>query len=286
MLRLRFPILTAVSALMAFLIILDSPARAETVAGWDFSSWTASGNNDWRPSPLSPITSDLNTTVVGLTRGWTPGSGTSAAYAWGGNNFAQSPNNTEAGALAAGNYAYFTITANPGFALSLSDIPAYNIRRSGTGPTTGIWQYELDSGSFTDIGSPITWGTVTTSAGNPQSAVDLSGIADLQNVAAGTPVTLRCVTWGATSTSGTWYFNEPTTHDVTPDIAVEGAINMVPEPTRPDSTCHGRPVPVALGAAEIKCWQGECVSDPASAPNYHKNANRSLNDGVCPAIIA
>ena len=96
MFRLKFPILTAAFAGLALVIILAAPARAETIAGWDFSSWTASGNNDWRPSPLSPVTSDLNTTVVGLTRGWIPGSGTSAAYAWGGNNFAQSPNNTEA----------------------------------------------------------------------------------------------------------------------------------------------------------------------------------------------
>jgi hypothetical protein len=61
-----------------------------------------------------------------------------------------------------------------------------------------------------NIGSPITWGTVTTATGNPQTAIDLSGIADLQNLGGGTTVTFRIVNMGATSSGGTWYFNQGT----------------------------------------------------------------------------
>ncbi len=210
-------------------ICLPDLAKAGFIAGWDFSTITTSGGNLGN-SPMTATTTDPNDTVGGLTRGWTVGAGTAAAYAWGGNNFAQSPNNTEAGAIAANNVATFSVTANSGYTLSLSDIPAYNIRRSATGPNTGLWQYEVDGGAFTDIGAQITWGSVTTSAGNPEPLIDLSGIPALQNVAAGTTVTFRCVTWGATSTSGTWYFNEPGPHTTDPDIGVEGSLGAVPEP--------------------------------------------------------
>lgn len=125
---------------------------------------------------MAATTSDPSDVGGGITRGWTVGSGTAAAHAWGGNNFSTTAI-TEATGIAANDFATFSVTANPGYKLSLSDIPAYNIRRSATGPSTGIWQYKVDGGSFTDIeSSPITWGSVATSAGNPESAVSLSGI--------------------------------------------------------------------------------------------------------------
>jgi hypothetical protein len=228
MLRLRFSIMSVIFAGMASMIILATPVHAGLITGFDFSAIASGGN--WGNSPLAPIQSDPNTTVVGLTRGWTTGSGTAAAYAWGGNNFSITAN-TEALAIAANNFATISMTANPGYALSLSDIPAYNIRHSATGPSTGIWQYKVDGGSFVDIGSPISWGSVTTSAGNAEAAIDLSGISDLQNVAAGTTVILRCVAWGATNIGGTWYFNEPTSHTTAADLAVNGSVVPVPEPS-------------------------------------------------------
>jgi hypothetical protein len=228
MFRFRFPILTAAFAGLAFVIILAAPARAEIIAGFDFSAISSGGN--WGNSPLTPITSDSNATIVGLTRGWTVGSGTSASYAWGGNNFSITAT-TEAAAIAASDFATISLTANPGYTLSLSDIPAYNIRHSATGPSTGIWQYQVDTQGWVDIGSAITWGSVTTSAGNPEPLISLSGISALQNVPSGTAVTLRCVTWGATNVGGTWYFNEPTSHTTAPDLAVEGTVTPVPEPS-------------------------------------------------------
>ena len=88
MFRSRFEFATAAFIGLASAMIVASSAQAEIIAGWDVSVYTASGT-DWHPSPLAPSTSDANVTVVGLTRNWTLGSGTAAAYAWGGNNFAR-----------------------------------------------------------------------------------------------------------------------------------------------------------------------------------------------------
>ena len=209
-------------------LVLTAPSDAAVLAQWHFNGFVG-GSGVWGPSPKAPDASDSNTTVVGLTRHWPTGSGPSASNAWGGNNFAQAPDNTQVGAIAAGNFVTCSLTANPGYEMSLSGIDPYNIRRSGTGPTTGLWQYSVDGGSFTDIGGAITWGSNTSSPGNDQAAISLSTITALQDVAPGTAVTLRVITWGATSTSGTWYFNQPIA-GTTNDLVVNGSVELVPEP--------------------------------------------------------
>ncbi len=101
--------------------------------------------------------------------------------------------------------------------MSFTSIPAHNIRRSSSGPSSGQWQYSLGaSGTFVNIGTPVTWGTVTTGTGNPQPALDLSTISDLQSITGGTTVTFRIVNMGATSSGGTWYLNQVTSgRDIT-----------------------------------------------------------------------
>ena len=104
-----------------------------------------------------------------------------------------------------------------GATVSFTSIPAHNIRRSSSGPSSGQWQYSLGaSGTFVNIGTPVTWGTVTTGTGNPQPALDLSTISDLQSITGGTTVTFRIVNMGATSSGGTWYLNQVTSgRDIT-----------------------------------------------------------------------
>lgn len=187
------------------------------------------GTNLFGASPLTPTSSNANTTIVGLTRGAGIGTtGTAAAKAWGGTGFTTT-NNTQALALAGNQIVTFTITANAGNNVSLTGIPIYNIRRSAAGPSTGIWQYQVGAGAFTDIGTAITWGAVTTSAGNDQAAIDLSVISALQNVPAGTTITLRVILWGSTATSGTWYFNDQTSG--TRDLIVNGSTAVAGTPT-------------------------------------------------------
>jgi hypothetical protein len=189
-------------------------------------AWEVNGLSGYGASPLTAASNAPNVTpVAGLTRGSGVGTAnTAAANAWGGTGFVFAD---EATAVTGNSFATFSLTAAPGYKMSCTNIPAYNIRRSSSGSTTGIWQYQIGGGTFTDIGSAITWGGTTTSTGNPESAIDLSGIGPLQNVPAGTNVTFRIVLWGGTGT-GTWYVNNLATSGF--DLQVLGTLAPVATP--------------------------------------------------------
>jgi len=214
--------LMAVIAITVLSITLPS-ADAALIAGWDIN-----GVGSFGPSPFAPSAIDANVTVGGLTRGdGVTTSGSAAGNAWGGNGW-DGPTDAD-GAIAADNFATFSVKANPGYLLSLSSIEPYNIRRSGTGPTSGQWQYSLDAVLFTDIGSSINWGSTTTASGNLQPAIDLSSIAALQNLGDDTTVTFRVANWEASASGGTWYLNAFTGAG-NYDFQVHGTANIVPEP--------------------------------------------------------
>lgn len=208
--------------LLLLLICFNFALSGQTIAAWNMSTLTG-GMSSFGPSPFNATSTGSNVTVGGLTRGSGIGtSGTGAANAWGGNDFTGT---SVANAITLNEFSTFTIAPNSGYSVSLSQIEAYNIRRSGTGPTMGQWQYSLDGGSFTNIGGPITWGSTTTAAGNAQAAINLSGILDLQSVSSPTVITFRVVVWGATGTGGTWYINDPT-DTTSPDFVVSGNIAL------------------------------------------------------------
>jgi len=196
------------------------------IAGWDFSTQTGSTSpaaSNYGTSPLTANTTATGVTVGGLTRGVGIGSGgtsSAAASAWGGFGMTGT---SLATAQAANADAYFTITVSTGYVLNLSTIDAYNIRRSNTGPTTGQWAYQIGAGAITPIGSAITWGGTTSSAGNTQLAIDLTGISALQNLAAGTTVTFYVYSWSGAA-AGTWYFNSPPPANTANDLVVEGTV--------------------------------------------------------------
>jgi len=229
----------SVAALVAFagIAVAATPfrVRADVLAGWDFSTLVspAVGANNWGPSPFAASTTASNLTVVGLTRGpavsaYTTGTYTAASRAWGGNNWWNSgtaPDSLQS-AIDRGAYITFGFTAADGYSLSFSDVSAYNVRRSSSGATLGQWQYQIGSGTFADIGSQITWGSTTTSAGNVQPSISLSGIGGLQSVPAGTSVTFRIVNYNsgtAGSVAGTWYLNDPTGAS-TNDFIINGSV--------------------------------------------------------------
>ncbi|NDC25183.1 MAG: hypothetical protein EBZ49_13805, partial [Proteobacteria bacterium] len=145
-------------------------------------AWEMTGQSNGGSSPMAPTTVDNRLVVEGLTKGSGIGAVTTG-NAWGGNDFMGTD---LASAILNNDFATFSVTPASGYQVSFSQIPAYNIRRSSTGPLTGIWQYRKGSGAYTDIGSYISWGTVTSGNYNPQPAINLSAITDLQNVPAGT----------------------------------------------------------------------------------------------------
>jgi hypothetical protein len=177
------------------------------------------------PSPFIATTSSESVKVGGLTRGsGLTSTGTAANNAWGASGWFSPgfPIQDKNTAIANNKFVSFTITPNFGVNISLTTIEPYNTRRTASGPQTGIWQYSINGGAFIDIGSPITWGPVTTpaSTGNLQSAIDLSGIADLQNLTSATVVTFRIVNWDADEDPGinnnnkTWYINDIPSNDL------------------------------------------------------------------------
>jgi hypothetical protein len=211
---------TVFCLILAGLVGLTEVNAQTTLAGWEMNGLSAYG-----ASPLAATTTASNVTIGGLTRGtgFTT-AGTAAGNGWGGTGLNEA---SFANAVAGNDFASFQITANAGFTVSLTQIAAYNIRRSSSGPTTGKWQYQVGSGSFVDIGTEITWGGTTSSTGNSQAAIDLSGIGALQNVAAGTTVTIRCVLWGASLATGTWYLNNFQTGN---DIVITGSVTSTSNP--------------------------------------------------------
>lgn len=64
---------------------------------------------------------------------------------------------------------------------------------SGTGPTTGMLQYQIGTGAFTEI-TNLAY-PLTSSSGGSIRAIDLAGLVALQNVGPGTKVTFRIVNY-------------------------------------------------------------------------------------------
>ncbi len=272
--NIRFPKCIPLAPLAGAALLASSFAAQAQIAAWEIGGVLGSDP----PAPLAPVEADENVSVSDIFRG--PGiNPTGANNSWGANGW-DGPTDT-ASAVAAGKYVTFSIQPNAGYELSFSEIGAYNIRRSATGPTTGQWQFSIGGGSFVDIGTPITWGTVTAAGGNPQTAIDLSGIETLQNLPPHSEVTFRVVNYGASGSGGTWYFNNisagldlvingstaPAGPDEdSPEIAnlspADGAVN-VPVDTQLIITFN-EPIVAGTGTVELHDAGGLVESFPAT----------------------
>ena len=189
--------------LLALTVLAATGWGQSTIVGWDFN-----GLSNYGSSPQAPGTTAANVTATGLARSGLGTGGTAASNAWGGTGNGS---------------ASFTVKANTGYTLSLTQISAYNVRRSSSGATTGQWAYSLDGSAFVNIGSAIAWGNVTSgTGGNPQTDISLSGISALQNLSSTTTVTFRVTLTGASSGSGTWYLNNLSTAG--DDFVVTGTV--------------------------------------------------------------
>jgi hypothetical protein len=224
-------------ALIGMLLIGHaSSAQATVLAGWDFNGLTNGGT-----SPLAATTSDAAVSVSGLTSPF-PGTQNAGANTFGSNNLTTQ---AQATAIQFNSSFNFEITTTA-TGVSLSNIGPYNIWLFDYDPTStpvgsifnGLWQYSIDGTNFANIGSSFSLGTVSQGAGNPQSAVDLTGISALQSMALGTAVDFRLVAWGAAYGANYAGFNSFQSGD---DLIVNGTV-PVPEP----STC-------AMALAGLAC---------------------------------
>lgn len=192
--HLRRAVLAVVVCGLSF--VAAGSAFADVLASWDVH-----GQTSWGTSPLPATVAGADLTIGGLTRGSGVGtSGTAASRAWGGNAWQSTDASS---AVAAGDFATFTVTAAAGSQVSFAAVSRFDYRRSSTGPASGVLQYQVGGGAFADIAT-LNF-SVSTSSGGTLGPIDLSGIAALQNVPGGTTTTFRIVNVGGTSSTGTWY---------------------------------------------------------------------------------
>ncbi len=193
------------------------------LACWDMSTLPG-GTGNYGPSPFTPTTNAANLTIVGLTRGsGVRQSGTAAAGGWGGTGFT---NISAATAIASNQFATFSVMASNGYKISFLSVSRFDYKRSGTGPTNGVLQYQVGSGVFSDI-TNVAYSSASNGATN--SPIDLSGITALQNVGANTNVTFRIVNYGGSNAGGTWYIYD-VAGTTAMDLAVQGTVTQIVNP--------------------------------------------------------
>jgi len=180
-----YPKKALTTIVILFLIAAFSDASAQII-GWNTNTVA---NGSFGPSPWTPATLNAQLLSSGLIRGSSIGTGsTPADLCWGG---AEGWSTTTADA----NSFYFTFQARPGYKVNLTTISSAT-RRSATGPSGVKVYYSVDGSAFVEVAN---WSTSSTSGTTgTANSTTLSGIAALQNVAAGKVIKFRLIPQGST----------------------------------------------------------------------------------------
>ena len=196
----------------------------------------SSGSNN--PSSINPDFTAANLTTGSLTKGsgLTTGSGGGNLFygsTWG----AGSVPGTLQDSIDNDRFFTFSITPTAGYLVSLSSLD-YRIYRTQAGANNWVWQFSIDSGAYTTIGSPLqSLATSTTTAAQPQ--INLSLITELQDVSE--TINFRLIAWSTDLTSagggsptggGNLGFGSSGTNNANSDaIVFGGTVSAVPEPS-------------------------------------------------------
>ena len=175
-----------------FLLSFYSIVSAQIVA------WNSYNSPSSYDISFSATTNDVNLNTPILSRG-TGVTATSLSHGYSSKGWTDAD---ESGAITNNRYYQVTVNAKFGYSVFLSTLDSH-LRRTSTGPNAYIWRFSIDGTNFTDIGSQIDF-TTTTSSGDDQPQIDLSGISDLQNVGSSTTIYLRLYAWGASGGSGSF----------------------------------------------------------------------------------
>jgi endonuclease/exonuclease/phosphatase family metal-dependent hydrolase len=214
-------------------------------------AWDVNGQSNFGTQGLSATQVATGVTnTPGLTRGSGVGtSGSAAANAWGGNNWAS----TSSAGISGNEFVTFGVKVGNGKTLSLSSIDLF-YRHSSTGPTSGYWQYQVNGGAWSLIGDFANEFPSTSSSGATMAELKLNGVSGLQSLSAGTSVVFRLVPYGATGSAGTWYVYNTTGND----LVVNGTIGIAPQQPAPINfilPAYGRhdtdPLPLWLDGIQV-----------------------------------
>ncbi|NUY81873.1 hypothetical protein HUK80_13295 [Flavobacterium sp. MAH-1] len=209
-----------------------------TVAAWNFFGQSS-------PTTFAATTFDTHLDATSNLNLVTRGPG--AAVSSGGNSFRTVGFQNDGISTSNTDYFQTTLKTNAGYSLSLSSLTAVYVGTTTFFNSPGVtsqYAYSLDGTNFTLIGSPVQ----TTSLTPP--AIDLTGVAALQQVAPGTTVYIRYYASGQTNTGG-WGFSSPTSAN---GLAFSGNV-LCMQPTAFNvtgggSTCNPAGLPVGLSNSQ------------------------------------
>lgn len=229
------------------------------IAAWDFTgvgftTLTTYAATTFNANLVS--TSGANNITRGAGASWSSGSNSFRTQGFQNNGISTA--NTD--------YFQITLTAATGYKFSLSTIDA---KFGGTGTfyaspgVTSQFAYSLDGLNFTLIGFPVQSTSLT------MTQIDLSGISALQNVAAGTTVTLRYYASGQTTTGG-WGFQSAASAG-TNGLAIGGTVT---------STTSGTSTVTAGAGSEPASLSSLVNAQGDAVLNFDFNI---LDDGSTPA---
>jgi ribonuclease len=197
-------------------LIVTSATNNGVLVGWDVTGQSGFGTQGLQAKDVAPGIAVTN----GLTRGKGLSTiGSAASNAWGASSFSA----TSAAAISSGDYISFGFTVGAGQTASLSSIDL-NYRHSSSGPANGLWQYQINTGGWTTIADIANEFPSSASTGGAIAKLDVSKIAALNNISAGTLVGIRVVPYGSSATTGTWYVNDKTGDD----FIVSGSVVQTP----------------------------------------------------------
>ena len=204
----------SITYIAGIITVLETPA---TIAAWDL----------FGESSPSTSTADVSDANLSSTPILTRGSGASSSSA--SNSFRTTGFQNDG--ISTSNTDYFQTTISSTTSnISLSTIDAKFGGTSGFYASPGVtsqFAYSLDGTNFTLIGSPQQSTSLTL------TQIDLSGISALQNVSAGTTITLRYYASGQTTTGG-WGFLSSSAGVY--GLKIQGLVKTVPQLSTPTAT--------------------------------------------------
>ncbi len=189
----RFSMLSAAATIATVKVLFDD---IEIQNLYDMLAWDFSGQTGTLTGAANPIINQAgleNSTLIrggGLVEGGFNNSYFSTVSP-------ASPTKTDA--ITNGTFYSFTVKPKANYAASLTTLNS-KVRRNTTGPKKIQWQYSTNGVTFIDLGTEVDLGT--TSDGEVQAPINLTGIAALQNVSPSTTVTFRLLGWDAADGGG------------------------------------------------------------------------------------
>src|SRR5690606_7673518 len=183
--------------LTAFLLSIAINAQTpEELIGWDVTGQgmnAGQGEGAWGEENLAPTTLSDKLEATGLTRlpkySVNVANNNSVFNAWGA---AYTTSTLPLEPDEEGGFT-FTVTPKSGNKLALSSLDLF-YRRASYGPAQGLFQYKINDGAFTDI-ETLEF-LPTTGGGFVLPQVDLSSVAELQEVTSDETITFRLLLFG------------------------------------------------------------------------------------------